>query len=81
MTSDSPFGIGSHHYQDVALRQRSTDIINRVKTMLRPRPSPGNRRALATFYFAPSRRIAPAPAGAKHWPKHTSDRPPWLPAP
>ena len=80
-TSSSRISIGPHHYQDAALPQCSTGSINCVKTVLCPRPAPGNRRALATFYFTPSRRIAPAPAGSKHWPTHPSDRPPWLPAP
>ena len=75
--SNSRIGIGPHHYQDTAPRQCSTGSINRVKTVLCPRPAPGNRRALATFYSAESRRIAPAPAGAKHWPKDTI-RPPAL---
>jgi hypothetical protein len=64
-TSNSHSGIASHHYQDAAPRQRSTGSINRVKTVLCPRPAPGNRRALATFYSAPSRRIAPAPGRCK----------------
>ena len=76
-TSNSHIGIGPHYPQDAAPRRRSTGGINRVITVLCPRLAPGNRRALAVFHFAPSRRIAPAPAGAKHWPKDTI-RPPAL---
>ena len=76
-TSNSRTSIGPHRYQDTTLWQCSTGSINRVATVLGPRLTPGNRRALATFYSAPSRRIAPAPAGAKHWPKDTI-RPPAL---
>ncbi len=77
MTSDSPFDISPQHYQDAAPRQRSTGSINHVKTVLCPQPAPGNRRALTTFYFAPSRRIAPAPGRCKAL-AETPFRPPAL---